>query len=127
MSPTPKRTPHPYTNGHRRRQLTARIKATSTHCSLCNQPLNTDAKWPHDLATVIDEDLPRSRGGSAIDPSNTSAMHNRCNRFKSTMTIAEAQALLARGASLNKPLRRAQRRALTNPNIGQWTNAASTY
>lgn len=114
-------------NGHRRRQLTTRIKATATHCALCDQPLQPNLKWPHDYSTVIDENLPRSRGGSPLDPENTSAMHNICNRFKSTMTLAEAKALLARGADIRKPLKKTQRKALANPNIGTWATDASTY
>lgn len=55
-------------NGHRRRQLVARIKATSTHCALCGQPLNPDAPHQDPTETVIDEDIPRSRGGDPLDP-----------------------------------------------------------
>lgn len=58
-----RRTPATGANGHRRRQLVATIKATATHCALCGQPLNPDAAWPSLDCTVIDEDLPRSRGG----------------------------------------------------------------
>lgn len=54
-------------------------------------------------------------------------MHNICNRFKSTMTLAEAKALLARGADIRKPLKKTQRKALANPNIGTWATDASTY
>ena len=114
-------------NGHRRRQLTARIKATSTHCALCHQPLRPELEWPHDWCTVVDEDLPRSRGGSPLDRENTSAMHNRCNRFKGTMTLNEARELLARGANVTKPLKRSQRRAIMAQDVGKWSNVASSY
>lgn len=114
-------------NGHRRRRLVARIKATSTHCALCGHPLRPDLPWPHDLSTVIDEDLPRARGGNPLDPANTNAMHNRCNRFKSTMTISEAKALLATGAHVTKPLTKAQRKAIANPHVGHWSADAQTF
>ena len=114
-------------NGHRRRQLTARIKATATHCALCGQALRPDLKWPHNYSTVIDEDIPRARGGSPYDPDNTNAMHNQCNRFKSTMTLAEARALLAAGADIKQPLRKTQRKALANPRAGSWSADSDTY
>ena len=120
-------TPRHDQNGHRRRELRARIKATATHCGLCGRPLRPDLPWPHDLSTVIDEDLPRSRGGSPLDPANTSALHNACNRWKSTMTLTEAKALLAAGGNLSKPMTKGQRKALANPNVGKWASDASDF
>ena len=114
-------------NGHRRRQLTRRIKATSTHCTLCGQPLNPDAKWPDPDCTVIDEDIPRIKGGSPLDPDNTSAMHNACNRFKSTMTLAEAREALALGADVTKPMSKASRRQLLASNVGDWQPASAIW
>ena len=114
-------------NGHRRRQLTARIKATATHCVICKQPLRPDLKWPHKLSNVIDEDVPRSRGGSPYDPANCGAAHSLCNGWKSTMTLAEAHALLAAGADVTQPLRKVQRKALANPGVGSWSLDAETY
>ena len=114
-------------NGHRRRQLTARIKATATHCALCHQPLRPELEWPDDWCTVIDEDIPRSKGGSPLDPENTSALHNVCNRFKGTMTLREARELLARGARVDRPLNRAQRRTLLATDTGAWSDVARHY
>lgn len=114
-------------NGHRRRELVRRIKASATHCSLCHQPLNPTAKWPALDATVIDEDLPRARGGSPLDPRNTSAMHNRCNRWKSTRTIAECHQLIALGARIDRPLTKAQANALLHGPIGGWSPTASHW
>ena len=121
---------HPNTthrNGHRRRELTRRIKATATHCSLCDQPLNPDAEWPADDYTVIDEDIPRVKGGSPLDPANTSAMHNACNRFKSTMTLAEAREALALGADVTKPMSKAARKQLLATNVGDWQPASAVW
>lgn len=99
-------------NGHRRRQLRARIKATATHCALCGQPLNHDAQWPAPDCTVIDEDLPRARGGDPLSRANTNAMHNACNRFKSTMTLTEAKTALKTGS---RPAKR-----INTKHIGEW-------
>lgn len=114
-------------NGHRRRELTRRIKATATHCSLCQQLLSPDATWPSDDCTVIDEDIPRAKGGSPLDPDNTSAMHNICNRFKGTMTLAEAREALALGADLSKPMNRASRRQLLATSVGDWQPASAVW
>lgn len=41
------------------------------------------------MSPVVDEDLPRSRGGSPYDRDNCHLMHRTCNGAKATMTIAE--------------------------------------
>ena len=81
-------------NGHRRRQVVARVKAEEHDCALCDQPVDKSLPWPHLECAVVDEDTPRSRGGSQYDRANTRLMHNRCNRWKSTLTLAEARAKL---------------------------------
>lgn len=82
-------------NGHRRRQLVARVKAEETHCALCGKWVDQDLHHLDPQAAVVDEDLPRSRGGSQYDRSNCHLMHRSCNRWKSTRTLAEARARLA--------------------------------
>ena len=121
---------HPNTtnrNGYRRRQLVARIKATATHCSLCGQPLAPEAQWPDPICTVIDEDIPRVKGGSPLDPDNCSAMHNQCNRFKGVMTLAEARQALALGADVNKPMSKASKQQLFQQNIGKWQPSSTIW
>lgn len=114
-------------NGHRRRELVKRIKANSTHCIICGQPLQPSRKYPDPLSTVIDEDLPRSRGGSPLDPRNCNAAHAQCNAFKGSMTLAETRQLLQLGANVNQPLTRGQRRGLLNPAVGSWDSVADSY
>lgn len=114
-------------NGHRRRQLVARIKASSTHCALCGLPLYPDAKYPDPASTVVDEDIPRARGGDPLDPHNTNALHALCNGWKSTMTLREARAALARGATVHQRMTQAQRRALLAPTTGTWEKGASRW
>lgn len=82
-------------NGHRRRVITTRVKAEEHDCALCDLPVDKTLAWPHLECAVVDEDLPRSRGGSQYDRSNCRLMHNRCNRWKSTMTLSEARDKLA--------------------------------
>lgn len=99
-------TPH-NSNGHRRRQLRARVLAEETHCALCgglvdktltNVQGQHGAKCsrndcqgcvPHPMSAVVDEDVPRARGGSPYDRANCHLMHRCCNGAKSTFTISE--------------------------------------
>lgn len=116
-------TPLHNANGHRRREMTKRVKAEETHCALCGKPVDktltftpgehgpkcsrTDCKGciPHPMRGEVDEDLPRSRGGSPYDRRNTSLLHRVCNAAKGTMTLSEARAKLYGGntAPLPKP------------------------
>lgn len=99
-------TPHQAANGHRRRELVKRVMAEETHCALCGgwvdktltmQPGrhgprckgNCPGCIPHDDRAEVDEDIPRSRGGSPTARDNCHLMHRGCNRAKGAMTIAE--------------------------------------
>lgn len=86
-------------NGHRRRQVTARVYAEEDVCALCGllvdkalPTLDPQTGGPHPMAKSIDEDVPVSRGGSPHDRSNCHLMHRKCNRWKSDRTLAEARA-----------------------------------
>ena len=97
-------------NGHRRRLVRIQVLVEESHCALCDRLV--DKSWtvmfgqhskrcanrdcigcvPHPLRAEVDEDIPRSRGGSATERSNCHLMHRSCNSWKGTMTIAEARA-----------------------------------
>jgi 5-methylcytosine-specific restriction endonuclease McrA len=97
-------------NGHRRRELVKRVKAEETHCALCGEwvdkaltttPGGHGPKCPggvcpgcipHPRRGEVDEDIPRSRGGSPYNRPNCHLMHRECNQFKSDLTLAEAKA-----------------------------------
>ncbi len=81
-------------NGHRRRQLVARVKAEETHCALCGDWVDKSLHHLDPKAAVVDEDMPRMLGGSQYDRANCHLMHRACNRWKSTMTLAQARAKL---------------------------------
>jgi 5-methylcytosine-specific restriction endonuclease McrA len=115
------KTARPDANGHRRRVVRARVIAEETHCALCDKPvdktLSTQAGvhgrvcpkrdcggcMPHARRGEVDEDLPRSRGGSPYDRANCRLMHRECNRWKNTMTLAEARAKLHGTTAPAKP------------------------
>ena len=79
-------------NGHRRRQVVARVKAEESHCALCDRYVDQSLHHLDPKAAVVDEDVPRSRGGSQYDRANCHLMHRECNRWKGTMTLAQARA-----------------------------------
>lgn len=105
-------TPAHNANGHRRRQVVRRVKAEEHDCALCDKPVDKTLTHlpgqhgkrcptrdctgciPHPMRGEVDEDIPRSRGGSPYDRANTHLMHRRCNQFKGKLTIAEARAKL---------------------------------
>ena len=99
-------------NGARRRAVVARVKAEETRCALCDTPVDPSLKYtpgehgkrcptrdctgciPHPMRGEVDEDLPRSRGGSPYERANCHLMHRKCNQFKADMTLDEARAKL---------------------------------
>ena len=78
-------------NGHRRQQLTKRVKAEEPNCALCGKHIQPGLHYLDPNAGVVDEDIPVSRGGSPYDRDNCHHMHRACNRWKSTLTLAEAR------------------------------------
>lgn len=108
-------------NGHRRRELRKRVLAEESICALCDKPVDKSLTnspgehgpkcpqtgcpgcVPHPMRAEVDEDLPRIRGGSQYDRKNCRLMHRTCNRWKSTMTLAEARAKRAGEPTKGKP------------------------
>lgn len=100
---------HPNANGHRRRELVKRVWREESNCALCDQPVDKTLTMlpgvhgprcrgnpctgcvPHPMRGEVDEDMPRSRGGSAYARSNCHLMHREHNRFKGNMTLIEAR------------------------------------
>lgn len=107
-------------NGHRRRELVKRVKAEESTCALCGERVDKTLTMtlgahgpkcpgtpctgcqPHPMRGEVDEDLPRSRGGSPYDRANCHLLHRKCNQWKSSMTLAEARAKL-NGQTITKP------------------------
>lgn len=93
---TPKPNPR-RANGHRRDQVIRRVKAEETHCWLCGLEVDKSLGLlpgvhsqrcrgegctgcvPHPMRAEIDEIVPVSLGGSAIDRTNCHLSHRRCN------------------------------------------------
>lgn len=62
-------------NGHRRRQLAARIKAEEHDCWLCGQPVDKTLHHLDPYAAEIDEIIPVSLGGDPLDRRNCRLSH----------------------------------------------------
>jgi len=67
-------------NGHRRRQLRARVLAEETHCGLCGRPVDTELAPGLPGSPEVDEIVPVSKGGSPYDRSNCRLVHRLCNQ-----------------------------------------------
>lgn len=96
-------------NGHRRRELVKRVKAEETNCALCGKPVDKTITYtpgqhgpkckgstctgcvPDPMRGEVDEDIPRSRGGSPYDRANCHLTHRICNQYKSDRTLDEAR------------------------------------
>lgn len=83
-----------HANGHRRRELVKRVKASETNCALCGGLVDKTLHHLDPRAAVIDEDIPVSRGGSPFDRENCHLMHRACNQWKGALTLSEARARL---------------------------------
>lgn len=73
-------------NGHRRRQVSARVYAEETICGICGQEvdktlpfIDPNTQKPHPWAKTVDEIVPVSLGGSPIERSNCRLAHRDCN------------------------------------------------
>ena len=79
-------------NGHRRRQLRARVLAAYDTCAICGQPVDKALRSPHPMSAEVDEIIPVSRGGDPLAWDNVRLTHRRCNRLKSNKSDEYARA-----------------------------------
>ena len=76
-----------YSNGNARRKLRARVKAEGRECAICGRPIDYTLPAGHPLSYELDEIVPFSLGGSAIDYANVQATHRICNQQKSNKIL----------------------------------------
>ena len=77
--PSPKPNPR-VANGHRRRQLRARVLREEHLCWLCGQPVDKTLPPGHPMAPECDEVIPVSLGGSPLDRANVRLAHRLHNQ-----------------------------------------------
>ena len=96
-------------NGHRRRQLIARVLAESDTCGICDEWVDKTLTFterhgprcanpecrgciPHPMRAEVDEIVPRVLGGSPVQRSNTHMTHRQCNSVKAGHSLEWARA-----------------------------------
>lgn len=66
--------------GRPRERAKAQVAQRPPYCHLCGLLIDMQADRQRDpLAFAVDEIVPRSRGGSAVDDANLGAAHRHCN------------------------------------------------
>ena len=64
-------------NGHRRRQLRARVLAAESECGICGLPVDKTLHFLDPMAPEVDEIIPVSRGGDPLARANTRLAHRQ--------------------------------------------------
>lgn len=78
-------------NTRERRRVTAEVRRTESHCWLCLRPIDQRYNTQrHPLGFTVDEIIPRSLGGSAVDRANCRAAHRLCNSTRGTQPPSPA-------------------------------------
>lgn len=114
-------TPAANANGHRRRQLVARVLAEESNCGICDQPVDKtlnflpgqhgprctapdcDGCIPDPLRGEVDEIIPRKLEGSPLSRSNVHLTCRRCNQMKSDKSLEWARREAARRGWSSSP------------------------
>lgn len=76
-------------NGHRRRQVVARLRARHDDCAICGLPIDYSLPAGDPMSFECDEIVPVSRGGSPIDINNVQATHRICNQKRGNKMMNE--------------------------------------
>jgi 5-methylcytosine-specific restriction endonuclease McrA len=70
-------------NGHRRRQLRAKVLREEDHCGICGQWVDKTLDYLDPRAPEVDEIIPVSLGGSPYERTNCRLAHRLCNQKRS--------------------------------------------
>lgn len=71
-------------NGHRRRQLRARILREQHECWICDEEVDVTISTPAPLSPEVHEVIPIAHGGDPLDPTNCVLTHRVCNQCAGT-------------------------------------------
>lgn len=80
-----------WANGHRRRQLRARVRAMGLPCHICGGEIDYSLPAGHPMSFELDELVPVSRGGDPLDPSNIAPAHRICNERRGNRPVGDAK------------------------------------
>ena len=71
-----------------RRRIIAQVRAEEPYCWLCGYPIDLARDAQRDpLGSVVDEVIPRSRGGSPLDRANVRHAMRLCNGIRGTKPV----------------------------------------
>ena len=84
-----------YANYSARSALRKRMASQPQRCWMCGLPISPTYPARHPYALELDEIVPISKGGSAIDPANVRAAHRCCNQWRGDKPLARVQSIAA--------------------------------
>lgn len=70
-------------NGHRWRQLRAKVLAEEHICWICGRDVDKTLKTPDPMSPEAHHIIPLNKGGDELDRANVHLTHRRCNRQQS--------------------------------------------
>lgn len=68
-------------------KIKKRFASLNYPCALCGRPIDYSLHYLHPGACELDEIIPVSKGGSAVELSNLQPVHRKCNQLKSNRSI----------------------------------------
>lgn len=80
-------------NGHRRSQLLAWLRALGTPCWICGHPIDPGLPPGDPESLECDELVPVSLGGSPLERSNVAAAHRCCNNWRGAKSVGRVRAI----------------------------------
>ena len=80
-----------YANGSARRKVRAWLKAQGRPCHICGRAIDYSLPAGHPMSFEVDEIVPVSKGGSAIDRSNVAPAHRICNERRGNKPLRKAK------------------------------------
>lgn len=81
-----------YANYKARQRIRKQLEQDNSPCWICGLPIPA-AKAGHPYAMEVDELVPISKGGSAIDRGNVARAHRCCNQWRSDKPVAMVAAI----------------------------------
>jgi 5-methylcytosine-specific restriction endonuclease McrA len=76
--------------GSTRSKLIEWVRSTQPDCWLCGHPIDPARSAQLDpLGSTVDEIVPRSKGGSALDPHNLGHAHRTCNSTRGARPLTD--------------------------------------